>query len=123
MSLENLGQQFVPKKSDQRTKVAMKAIILERVRQEAKWGVQSHPFGACIGLNAQSEKRIKRIQKMVESQQAVQSRDPDKLTWVDILTEEFRELLAATTIENLREECVQLAAVACAIVEDIDGRP
>jgi hypothetical protein len=44
------------------------------------------------------------------------------LTWTHILEEEVCEALAETDQERLREELVQVAAVACAWVECIDRR-
>lgn len=66
-------------------------IVLERKRQDEKWGVQKHelPF------------------------------------WMTILGEEFGEVCAAIqdeTYTRVREELIQVAAVAVAAIEDIDGR-
>ena len=44
------------------------------------------------------------------------------ITWTDILLEEVFEALAETDPARLREELVQVAAVALAIVEDLDWK-
>ena len=42
------------------------------------------------------------------------------LTWRKVLREEYREVLAETDRDYLREELVQLAAVCVAMIEKID---
>ena len=42
------------------------------------------------------------------------------LTWRDILEEEVAEVFAETNRERLREELVQVAAVACQWIEALD---
>lgn len=73
---------------------ALDSIIKERERQEAKWGEQNH----------------------------------NQTNWLAILAEEFGEyakevteqIFGADNWDKIREECVQTAAVALAIVECID---
>jgi hypothetical protein len=72
-------------------------VLLERIRQNELWGIQRHHIG----------------------------------TWLAILGEEFGEVCQAaqsylklvsakeTDANNLYEECIHLAAVACAIAEQI----
>jgi hypothetical protein len=44
----------------------------------------------------------------------------ERLTWADVLNEEVAEALAATSVAHLREELVQVAAVAVRWIEAID---
>lgn len=76
------------------TRTALQSVLAERERQDAKWGEQNH----------------------------------DPFLYLTILGEEYGETCKAAldakfdkgTIEHLREEAVQTAAVALAIVECID---
>lgn len=80
--------------SDNPTLKSLEGVIRERIRQEQKWGTQNH----------------------------------DPFLYLTILGEEYGETCNAAleakfgkgTIEHLREEAVQTAAVALAIVECID---
>lgn len=45
------------------------------------------------------------------------------ITWQDILFEEVAEAFAEALPNRIREELIQVAAVAVAWVEDIDSRP
>lgn len=73
---------------------ALESVLQERIRQDVKWGEQNH----------------------------------DLFTWTTILGEEFGEFCQAAlhlkfggkAAQGLREEAVQQAAVALAIVECID---
>lgn len=86
----------------------------ERFRQDAKWGQQNHPDGTGTPGD---EYQALRARAVCES--AFAAGDG---TWRHILTEEFREAMAEDNVANLREELVQLAAVAVAWVEAIDRR-
>lgn len=77
--------------------IAVHSVLDERERQDDKWGVQNH----------------------------------DPVWWLAILTEEVGEVAQAALklrfggdfeerLRHLREECVQVAAVATAMVECID---
>lgn len=69
---------------------AMSAVMTERQRQDQKWGA---------------------------------NRDLDDGTWLKILVEEVGEVAKAMLekdLTNLREELVQVAAVAVAAIENID---
>lgn len=101
-------------------------IAAERGRQVEKWGVQHHPdstggevehaFGMArylpgwVNLARSMKARCDRLHHL--------GRD----TWEAILTEEFCEAMAESDPARLREELVQVAAVAVAWIEDIDSR-
>lgn len=86
----------------------------ERKRQDEKWGVQHHPDGTSYrgwsnrALSAQED----------NDQNIIRQRS----NWLDILKEEVYEAFAETDPQKLRAELVQVAAVACVWIEDIDSR-
>lgn len=101
---EEKGEAMHPPFNLFRASMVLSEVIKERERQHAKWGQQEHtPF-----------------------------------VWLSILTEEVGEAakeanealfsgradgkVQADAIANLRTELIQVAAVAAAIVEDIDNR-
>lgn len=86
----------------------------ERERQNEKWGDQHHPDGTgdqyAVGLAE-------------ENRNVCQTNAANgNVTWMDILLEEVWEALAEDDLGKLRAELIQVAAVCCAWVEDIDGR-
>lgn len=88
-------------------------VIQERVRQEAKWGEQNHPDGTTgvYGLTRDFYRDL-----------CDQKHRDGKGTWLDILFEEFYEAAAEVDPAKLREELIQVAAVAVAWIEAIDRR-
>lgn len=97
-------------------------VVIERRAQDARWGEQNHPdhhpnvrnAGPSRMYEIPSEDRAKYTCEL--------RRDAGTLSWADILLEEFVEALEAPTTESLREELIQVAAVAQAWVECIDRR-
>jgi hypothetical protein len=90
-------------------------VIQERVRQEAKWGEQNHPDGTgptMTNLNRAHEAR----------RNCDYAHSHGMGTWRHILTEEVAEAMAESDPDRLREELIQVAAVAVAWVEAIDRR-
>jgi len=97
------------------TYAVLEEIRGERKRQDAKWGQQNHADG---------------IKHPQAAEQAAMARlrcqwktDKGLVTWADILNEEIAE--AGEVIDDpvrLREELIQVAAVAAAWVEAIDRR-
>ncbi|MFY1588974.1 hypothetical protein ACN267_31290 [Micromonospora sp. WMMD734] len=96
-----------------RTGGVLYEIARERSRQDAKWGEQNHPDGT--GRDYAEDARIARN----ACQYAALN---DRVTWRHILGEEVTEALAETDTAALREELLQVAAVAVAWVEAIDRR-
>lgn len=89
-------------------------VIQERVRQEAKWGQQNHPDGTGVPSMQAAAERSRLVCDLNFRR--------GKGSWADILREEFHEALAEADPANLREELIQVAAVAVAWVEAIDRR-
>jgi hypothetical protein len=95
------------------TALVLRDVRDERRIQDARWGEQNHPDGtgeeyADIAASAK---------RAYEAAAALR-----RLTWKDILLEEVCEACAEPNEKRLREELVQVAAVAVAWVEAIDRR-
>lgn len=95
-------------------------IVLERNRQDAKWGEQNHPDGtgpdamvAGLWLGGWAPIMRKATQRAATE---------GWLTWLHVLAEEFAEAAEADSKANLRAELIQVAAVAIAWIEAIDRR-
>lgn len=101
-------------------------VLNERDEQHHKWGEQNHPDGtgpdvresAASAMGAPTFGVLADAARLYTEHAAEYGR----LTWADILREEFREALAESDPERLRSELVQVAAVAVAWVEAIDRR-
>lgn len=94
------------------TKLVLQAVAEEREAQDAKWGEQNHPDGTGSDVFkwlAEGKKR-----------QTDTSAALGELTYRDILEEEMYEAFAESDTAKLREELIQVAAVAVAWVEKID---
>lgn len=94
------------------TMAVMQEVVNERIAQDAKWGQQDHPNGTGgFAANYESEVARKRTDTAARN---------GTLTWKLILDEEVREAFAEISLERLREELLQVAAVATAWAEAID---
>ncbi|MGH3442019.1 MAG: hypothetical protein ACRDUY_08240 [Nitriliruptorales bacterium] len=93
-----------------------KDVIRERRRQDALWGEQNHPDGT--GVRAGRTPLATWARE--ETDRAAARGD---LTWRHILFEEAAEAFDEGNPQALREELIQVAAVAHAWVEAIDRRP
>lgn len=89
-------------------------VLAEVDRQFEMWGEQNHPDGTAL---ADDEK----LADMVKQLNAEFVRTGN-LTWRDILWEEVREAFAEEDREPLREELLQVAAVALSWVNALDRR-
>jgi hypothetical protein len=89
-------------------------VLAERRRQFAKHGVQALPDGTGGAFAHTSANQAKRT---VELKTAAGT-----LTYADILREEYREAMAEEHQALLRDELVQVAAVAVQWIEEIDRR-
>lgn len=89
-------------------------VVGERRRQLKKWGQQTHKDGTSAKLGYEAEKAKQRY-----AEEKAKYGDP---TWRVILAEEVAEAFAETHLEKLRNELLQVAAVAVAWIEDIDRR-
>lgn len=86
----------------------------EREAQDDKWGEQNHPDGTGLANDRQMAELFKhKCQAMART---------GDVRWRDILLEEVMETLAETGDKPLRNELVQVAAVAIAWIEAIDRR-
>lgn len=85
----------------------------ERYRQDKKWGVQSHPDGTGVGMLAELGAELEAAARHALSESP---------TYAAILAEEVGEALQEGDPAKLREELVQVAAVAVAWVQLIDRR-
>jgi hypothetical protein len=85
----------------------------ERHRQNDKWGEQNHPDGT------HEARAIAADFHRCECQEAARC---GLVTWRHILMEEVAEAFAETDAAKLREELIQVAAVAVSWVEAIDRR-
>lgn len=103
------------------SKQAILDVLNERVRQDAKWGEQNHrnygdtvdPDGQCMDWQARAE-ALKRLNAAAAA--------ANDLAWDNILLEEVFEAFSEHDDMRLREELVQVAAVAVAWIECIDRR-
>lgn len=95
--------------------MVLSEVRAERLRQDEKWGVQSHPDGTAktLGTMAAAQRA-----KFVTDAAAANGR----VTWRDILNEEVAEAFAESDEDALRAELIQVAAVTVAWVEAIDRR-
>ncbi|OFV78483.1 hypothetical protein [Rhodococcus erythropolis] len=83
----------------------------ERERQDEKWGEQNHPDGTGPDYRGAAFEARRRCQRAARS---------GLVTYKDILEEEVYEAFAETDPVELREELVQVAAVAVAWIEKLD---
>lgn len=89
-------------------------IATERDRQEERFGEQNHPDGTggwYLGYRARAMRTMCDAATLAGC-----------LKWRDVLLEEVYEALAESDPARLREELIQVAAVAAAWVEAIDRR-
>jgi hypothetical protein len=101
-------------------------VVAERHEQDTRWGEQNHPDhhpvvtkdgsrgSAAVVYGLPAERQVK--------EDCEHDREAGNLSWAAILIEEVVEALDAKSTESLREELIQVAAVAQAWVECIDRR-
>lgn len=94
---------------------ALEDVRAERGRQDARWGEQNQPDGTSLSLEHTAAREAAR-------QECDLAAAAGAVTWRHILNEEVREAFAETSVEALRRELVQVAAVAVAWIEDLDRR-
>jgi hypothetical protein len=96
-----------------KTPAVLEEIFDERRRQENLFPDQHLPNGT-----TQRRARIAQFSKEI----CENERQTGTLTWRHVLEEEFDEALCEEDEDRLREELVQVAAVAVRWIEDIDLR-
>jgi hypothetical protein len=87
----------------------------ERIRQEGRFGQQDH-LDSLYGLSGYAEKAESYKKLYAEREKS------GNVTWDIILLEEVFEALSEPDLKKMREELVQVAAVAVAYVEALDRR-
>ena len=87
-------------------------VFKERSAQDQKWGEQNHPNGTGGPWS--------RAQADIARKVCDDAADEGRLTWAHVLEEEFFEAMAETDVICLRNELIQVGAVAAAWVEAID---
>ncbi len=94
-------------------------VAAERLRQDEKWGKQSHDIFTVDEEHVESE-RLRHTFAMDQCKALYdQVEEPG---WDLILFEEVYEAFSATDPQEIRTELIQVAAVALAIVEDLDNK-
>lgn len=89
-------------------------VAKERARQDQKWGEQNHADG--------TGGQMREFAAMAAREWCDQRHKTNDETWLDILNEEICEAFAETDPEKLRQELLQVAAVAVAWIEALDRR-
>lgn len=92
----------------------LREVAVERRDQDECWGEQNYPDGT----GGSARRKDARLAKEAENRAFAHGEG----TWRHILTEEVAEAFAEGNPTTLREELIQVAAVAVAWVEAIDRR-
>lgn len=109
---------------------AIRDLIEERRKQDEKWGVQNHPdFYSWVGgvMDGETSREAGRrrcralgIPTEEEAREALlKSAQRNNTNWAQILLEEVSEAISADP-DAIRDELIQVAAVAIAWVECLD---
>lgn len=100
------------------TQYVLREILAERQRQDQKWGEQNHP--ALGGIDPDHMRRVYAENADHYKGENDQRVDTGKLGWDGILLEEVYEAFAEQDPRKIREEMIQVCAVACAVIESLD---
>jgi hypothetical protein len=92
----------------------MSEVAAEIANQDERWGEQNHPDGTALVEDSDIALKAKALNDFFVAN--------DDLTWRDILWEEVAEAFAEKDPGPLREELIQVAAVAIQWVAAIDRR-
>jgi hypothetical protein len=95
---------------------ALYQIAEERARQDAKFPDQVLPSGTGGSWSEAHYRALLAIMRNINDGHA----ESDEATWESILAEEFFEAMLESDPGKLREELIQVAAVAVRWVENID---
>lgn len=104
----------VRKPSSYHQRIILEQVIQERKRQTEKWGIQNLPIIPPDELDYLKE-RLGYIRKINDF-----AAEDQKNTWYELMTEELLEAVTAGTPAQMREELIQLAALAVQAVEWVD---
>lgn len=100
------------------TESVLEEVLHERRRQIAKWGHQTHPDHVGPGLRLAGGRKNWETATMLKGFNDTYGNP----YWSLILAEEFYEAIESEDLEDLRKELLEVAAVAVAWIEDLDGR-
>ena len=102
----------------------LEEIKQERIKQDAKWGVQDHPILDPVLLDRTPERMCMEFEIPSEERARFMCQTHAKrgdLTYMHILMEEISEAASCgKDTELLRKELVQCAAVTVAMIESLD---
>ena len=101
------------------TRRVLEEVLLERRRQHDKWGEQNWPIIHESPLTRHARRDYDADANRYKELNDMRVAD-DMLSWDGILLEEVYEALAEGDPEYIRAELVQVAAVACAMIESLD---
>ena len=98
-------------------------IRAERKRQDEKFGEQNHPMvgKTLYDILPEDYPRSDLLRRQIKH--CKERCKTDRFCWFDVLIEEVCEAFLETEPEKQREEMIQVAAVAVAIIEYLDRRP
>lgn len=96
-------------------------MVGERERQRAKWGTQDHPDGTGYSGEYVAGQEADSLREIAQQSCEAAFRD-GRGTWRHILAEEIAEAFAEDDETRLRNELIQVAAVAVQWCEAIDRR-
>jgi hypothetical protein len=107
------GTEELPLSPTSQTNIVLREVMDERMAQNTKWGEQNHPDGTGLPYD---------IAWASIDRAKCQANGPDTDNWRDILQKEVSEAFAEVDPVKLRNEVLQIAAVAVAWIEAIDRR-
>jgi len=110
----------------------LEEVAQERLRQIDKWGHQNHPDGTGPSIDIIDdignfpgdgpEAANGWLTDCARSRTDALAKVPGRLTFAHILTEEWAEAMETEHPTDLRQELIQVAAVATSWVEALDRR-
>lgn len=102
----------------------LEEIKAERIKQDTKWGVQNHPILDPILIGRSPERMCLEYEIPCEERAKYMTDTHSQrgdVTYMHILIEEISEVASCgSSVENLREELIQSAAVIVAMIESLD---
>lgn len=105
------------------TQDVLKEVLAERERQDSRWGQQNHPV-TIDRPHLDCSRSYFRHQYTNRANELKRLNSDDNtygtLGWDHILLEEVYEALAEANPRKVREELIQVAAVAVAAIESLD---
>lgn len=105
------------------TQPVLNEVLAERVRQDEKWGEQNWPSFPEWATKASTRANWFGVPTEANAKLVTETRFRRREgTYADIFVEEVAEAIGALDEDHLREELVQVAAVAVAWIEAIDRR-